>query len=74
MAAWKEMVLSGSAATLNSITTLSVGLAIDSGGTGIKSYTTGDLLIGNASSTLTKFAIGAEAGQVLKQQQQVQIN
>ena len=66
MAAWKEMVLSGSAATLNSITTLSGGLAIDSGGTGIKSYTTGDLLIGNASSTLTKFAIGAEAGQVLK--------
>lgn len=36
------------------------------GGTGQTSYTKGDLLVGQNTSTLTKFAVGATTGHVLK--------
>ena len=49
MAAWKEIVFSGGAAPLNSLT---LGTALDEneGGTGTSTYVKGDLLIGNPTA------------------------
>ena len=45
--------------------TLSTALAYDSGGTGYKTYTNGDLLVGNTSSGLKKLTLGT-SGYVLQ--------
>jgi hypothetical protein len=45
--------------------TLTTALAYDSGGTGFKTYTNGDLLVGNTASGLMKLTAGA-AGYVLQ--------
>ena len=45
--------------------TMSGTLDVDNGGTGLTSYTTGDILYASNSSTLAKLAIGS-SGQVLK--------
>jgi len=45
--------------------TLSTALAATSGGTGYKTYTTGDILVASSSSALSKLALGAE-GYVLQ--------
>ena len=45
--------------------TMSGTLDVDNGGTGLSSYTTGDILYASGGSTLAKLAIGS-AGQVLK--------
>ena len=49
--------------TANSMT-LSTPLAATSGGTGLNSYTTGDLIVATATNTLSKLAIGT-SGRVL---------
>jgi hypothetical protein len=49
MAEWKEIILSGDAAPLNSLT-LDTALDENEGGTGKSSYVKGDLLIGNPTA------------------------
>ena len=63
MATWKKVVLSGSAAQLSSLS-LGTALPATSGGTGFSSYTTGDLLYANSTTSLVKLGIGSN-GQVL---------
>jgi parallel beta-helix repeat protein len=57
-------VLSGGALDRNSATYFSNSLNVSNGGTGINSYTTGDLLYASGASTLSKLAAVA-AGQCL---------
>jgi hypothetical protein len=59
------LTLTGGAITTSGTLTLGGLLATGSGGTGLTSYTTGDILYASNSSTLAKLAIGS-AGQVLK--------
>ncbi len=59
------LTLTGGAITTSGTLTLGGTLATGSGGTGLTSYTTGDILYASNSSTLAKLAIGS-AGQVLK--------
>ena len=59
------LTLTGGAITTSGTLTLGGTLAVASGGTGLTSYTTGDILYASNSSTLAKLAIGS-AGQVLK--------
>jgi hypothetical protein len=58
MATWKKVVLSGSAAELSSLS-LGTALPATSGGTGFSSYTTGDLLYANSTTSLVKLGIGS---------------
>ncbi len=57
-------LLSSSALNLASGTEVTGTLGAGNGGTGFNSYATGDLLVGNGSSTLSKLAIGTD-GQIL---------
>ena len=59
------LTLTGGAITTSGTLTLGGLLATGSGGTGLTSYTAGDILYASNSSTLAKLAIGS-AGQVLK--------
>jgi len=59
------LTLTGGAITTSGTLTLGGLLATGSGGTGLTSFTTGDILYASNSSTLAKLAIGS-AGQVLK--------
>ncbi len=59
------LTLTGGAITTSGTLTLGGTLATGSGGTGLTSYTTGDILYASNSTTLAKLAIGS-AGQVLK--------
>ena len=59
------LTLTGGAITTSGTLTLGGTLAIGSGGTGLTSYTTGDILYASNSTTLAKLAIGS-TGQVLK--------
>jgi len=63
MATWKKVVLSGSAASLSSLT-LTTALAATQGGTGFDSYTAGDILYASSTTALAKLGVGS-AGQVL---------
>ena len=56
---------SNSPITSSGTMTMSGTLDVDNGGTGLASYTTGDILYASGGSTLAKLAIGT-AGQVLK--------
>ena len=59
------MSFSNSPITSSGTMTMSGTLDVDNGGTGLSSYTTGDILYASGASTLAKLAIGS-AGQVLK--------
>ncbi len=59
------LTLTGGAITTSGTLTLGGLLATGSGGTGLTSYTAGDILYASNSSTLAKLGIGS-AGQVLK--------
>jgi len=59
------MSFSNSPITSTGTMTMSGTLDVDNGGTGLSSYTTGDILYASGASTLAKLAIGS-AGQVLK--------
>jgi len=59
------MSFSNSPITSSGTMTMSGTLDVDNGGTGLASYTTGDILYASGASTLAKLAIGS-AGQVLK--------
>jgi len=59
------MSFSNSPITTSGTMTMSGTLDVDNGGTGLSSYTTGDILYASGGSTLAKLAIGS-AGQVLK--------
>ena len=59
------LTLTGGAITTSGTLTLGGLLATGSGGTGLTSFTAGDILYASNSSTLAKLAIGS-AGQVLK--------
>mgnify|MGYP003644371476 CR=1 FL=1 len=59
------LTLTGGAITTSGTLTLGGTLAIGSGGTGLTSYTTGDILYASNSTTLAKLPIGS-TGQVLK--------
>ena len=59
------LTLTGGAITTTGTLTLGGLLATGSGGTGLTSYTAGDILYASNSSTLAKLGIGS-AGQVLK--------
>ena len=59
------MSFSNSPITSSGTMTMSGTLDVDNGGTGISSYTTGDILYASGASTLAKLAIGS-TGQVLK--------
>jgi len=59
------LTLTGGAITTSGTLTLGGLLATGSGGTGLTSFTTGDILYASNSSTLAKLGIGS-AGQVLK--------
>jgi hypothetical protein len=59
------MSFSNSPITSNGTMTMSGTLDVDNGGTGLSSYTTGDILYASGASTLAKLGIGS-AGQVLK--------
>tara|TARA_Y100000385_G_C13083252_1_gene635041 strand:+ start:801 stop:1871 length:1071 start_codon:yes stop_codon:yes gene_type:complete len=63
MATWKKVVLSGSAASLSSLT-LTTALAATQGGTGFDSYTAGDILYASSTTALAKLGVGSQ-GQVL---------
>ena len=63
MAEWKKVILSGSAAQLSSLT-LTTPLADDFGGTGLNSYSQGDILYYDGSA-LAPLNIGSN-GEVLK--------
>ena len=56
---------SNSPITSSGTMTMSGTLDVDNGGTGLSSYTTGDILYASGASALAKLAIGS-AGQVLK--------
>jgi hypothetical protein len=68
MGQWKEMLLNGQGAALNSLT-LTAPLTASDGGTGTKSFVVGSILTGSIDSnnipSLLKFGIGGE-GTVLK--------
>ena len=68
MGQWKEMLLNGEGATLNSLT-LTTGLTASDGGTGHGAYTVGDILTGSVDSnsipSINKLGIG-ETNKVLK--------
>jgi len=59
------LTLTGGAITTSGTLTLGGTLAIGSGGTGLTTYTTGDILYASNSTTLAKLPIGS-TGQVLK--------
>lgn len=59
------MSFSNSPITTSGTMTMSGVLDVDNGGTGLSSYTTGDILYASGGTTLAKLAIGS-AGQVLK--------
>jgi hypothetical protein len=59
------MSFSNSPITSSGTMTMSGTLDVDNGGTGLSSYTTGDILYASGASTLAKLGIGS-AGQVLK--------
>ena len=59
------MSFSNSPITSSGTMTMSGTLDVDNGGTGLSSYTTGDILYASGASALAKLAIGS-AGQVLK--------
>jgi len=59
------LTLTGGAITTSGTLTLGGTLATGSGGTGLTSYTTGDILYASNSTTLAKLPIGS-TGQVLK--------
>jgi len=59
------LTLTGGAITTSGTLTLGGTLATGSGGVGLTSYTTGDILYASNSTTLAKLAIGS-TGQVLK--------
>lgn len=59
------MSFSNSPITTSGTMTMSGVLDVDNGGTGLSSYTTGDILYASGGTTLSKLAIGS-AGQVLK--------
>ena len=59
------MSFSNSPITSSGTMTMSGTLDVDNGGTGLSSYTTGDILYASGATTLAKLAIGS-AGQVLK--------
>jgi len=63
MAAWKEMVLSGSAGDLS---TLSLGTALleGSGGTSYSSYTVGDIIYGGNGASLVKLGVPSPASNI----------
>lgn len=57
-AAGTGFTVSGSPVTSNGTITLSGTLLANSGGTGLNTYTSGDILYANGTSTLTKLALG----------------
>jgi hypothetical protein len=52
MATWKKVIVSGSAASLASLT-LDTDLAVAHGGTGASTLTSGEFLVGNGTSAIT---------------------
>ena len=52
MATWKKVIVSGSAASLASLT-LDTDLAVAYGGTGASTFTSGEFLVGNGTSAVT---------------------
>ena len=60
MATWKKVIVSGSEAALSSLN-LDNALTASSGGTGITSYSTGDILYASSATALSKLAVGSNA-------------
>jgi hypothetical protein len=63
MAAWKEMVLSGSAGDLSSLS-LGTALGGGSGGTSFSSFTAGDLITGGNGANVIKLGVPSPASNI----------
>ena len=63
MAAWKEIVLSGSAGDLSSLS-LDTALHEGSGGTSFSSYTAGDIIYGGNGASLNKLSLPSPASNI----------